>query len=129
MNSGFWVRLRGLTRKLSVLTWNLSALLLILVSGLIGAAVSPLPVQARTVPLRQVEAVGSGAGFTLLTAADCGSGKRWLPESFLRRPAFHLSGPKPGGGYPLPVTDPAALKGWALFAAAALLMLIFSVEN
>jgi hypothetical protein len=118
-----------LTWNLSVLTWNLSALLLILVSALLGAAVLPLPVQARTIPLRQVEAAGPGAGFTLLTAAGRGSGKQWLPESFLRRPAFHLSGPKPGGGYPLPVTDPAALKGWALFAAAALLMLIFSVEN
>jgi|GEM_PF-5530637 len=99
-------------RNLSVLTAEMSALLLILVLALIGSAVCPSPVQAWGAPVGTVEAAAAGSSFTMLTTAG------------------HIGiKPEAGGVDPGPVTDRHPGQGLWLLAAAALLMLVFSIDN
>ena len=88
-------------RNLSVLSAELSALLLILVLALIGPAVCPSPVEAAAAGDLPVQSAADHTGFQPVTG-DAGTG---------------------------PVTARNLDKSLGLLAAGALLMLVFSIDN
>lgn len=90
-----------MNRNLSVLSAELSALLLILALVLIGPAVCPSPVEAAAAGDLPVQSAADHTGFQPVT----------------------------GGADLLPVTDRTPGQGLWLLAAAALLMLVFSIDN
>jgi len=98
-------------RNLSVLSAEMSALLLILILALIGSEVFPSPVQAWGNPVGLVEATAAGD----------------LPvESAVDHTGFQ---PGTGDADPGPVTARSLDKSLGLLAAGALLMLVFSIDN